>query len=119
MSEKILQRAEEYNFQLLTSSPLKLKDYFLREIVAPVAQKVININRDFYSVSKNSSETKVVFINETIVITVSEDKLKIFKEFEDGLLILLIVDYVDSKGYVGDHLLTKEKLVSTLESVFE
>jgi len=119
MSDRILQRAKEINFQLMTSSPQKLKDYFLIQIVAPVGKNVLGINNKFYSVSNDGAETIVKLVDETIVITVSDNKVEIHKKYKDGSLILLIVDFVDDKGYVGDHLLTKEKLIATLESVFE
>ncbi|WP_107923476.1 hypothetical protein [Lysinibacillus parviboronicapiens] len=97
----VLKRANDYNFQLLTSNPNKLQDYVFNKIINPMVDDVIKVRDDFYNVNFLLDGIEIMLVDKKIKLQAEQGKFSILEDKGDGLWILLSVVFKNEIGYVN------------------
>lgn len=119
IQSKIIEKAEQANFQLLTNEPAKLEKYFIQNVLSPIVDSITRINNNFYGITFNGQETKIRLIDKFIIIDKKEDSVHFYTDYNDGYLTLLKIEFSEGKATSEGKLLTKKMLLKAIEEVFE
>lgn len=117
--EKVIKKAEQAQFLLDTNNQEKLINYFITNFIQPIADEVTEINKDFYSIEQDGTQTNIKIANEELLIMISNGNVGFCKlnKGKDTWKIVLQVIFEDSVPKVIKNIIPEDLKINDLENV--